>query len=606
MIGNVLVHLRIIVSYTAEAEQWLAQSMESKINLKPLHQQYSAFYSHSQSARDDKLHWIELFATILLIGIFIALERLRRARAMLQVWNQNLQSQIERRPRELQTAREEADRVVEYAADPLLVLDLNRRIGRFNHAAAELIGGDPSSLLHRPIQELFHTSNSEGGDHEERWLQTDAGNQVPVLLSTSLLMGEGDNQLGEVWSLRDISQVKQLYADMHTYQQAIDRLLLLTVADTQGIITYANSNFLERTGYREEEVIGQNHSLLNSGYHTNEFWSEFWKAITSGEVWHGEICNQDKQGHKIWSDSSVSPMFNVNGEKSGYLAIRVDITEQVELRNERERQAYEGGIEEISSSILHNIGNTITGAEHQAIDIKQRMDALSRVVNYLQRLSQQQPLPDGESPRLQQLSETLGDFISHSGHTLQQQASTFSHIEGIIAAQRQVVQGGNWMSRFDLSEAVHEVEQLMQSILEKYQTALTVHLDQAPVAVTLPKSPFQQMLANLIKNSCESIGEQVLLGKIAQGQVTITITQSKSQNKFTVMVEDNGVGIPKQKQQEIFSRGVTSKESGTGQGLHSLALFIQRLSGEIKVESEGTGQGACFSITLPVDGESNE
>ena len=146
----------------------------------------------------------------------------------------------------------------------------------------------------------------------------------------------------------------------------------------------------------------------------------------------------------------------------------------------------------------------------------------------------------------------------------------------------------------------------MQSILEKYQTALTVHLDQAPVAVTLPKSPFQQMLANLIKNSCESIGEQVLLGKIAQGQVTITITQSKSQNKFTVMVEDNGVGIPKQKQQEIFSRGVTSKESGTGQGLHSLALFIQRLSGEIKVESEGTGQGACFSITLPVDGESNE
>lgn len=603
-VGNTLVHLQIIVEYTAKAEQLLQRSIESQdlIDLKPIRQLYSEFYAEAQQARDEQLRWVELFAVMLLIGVMVMLERLRRAKLMLHFWNMNLQAQVDRRTEELEQARREAEQVIEYAADPLLILDVNRCIARFNHAAAELIGGDPASLLQRPIQELLRTSATKESV-EEQWLMTASGHQVPVLVSSSKIEESGNRALKEVWSLRDITQVKQLYADIHSYQQVIDQMLLLTVADIEGNITHANPLFLESTGYSREEIIGQNHRILNSGFHPPTFWQQFWGTISNGEIWQGEICNQNRQGKKIWNNTSVSPMFNVEGERSGYLAIRIDITEQVELRQEREQRAYEGGIEEISASILHNIGNAVTGAEYQLLQLNKRFGMLNRVVVYLQQLATQTPLPEGESVRLEKLSQVLADFL-HSGSTvLEQEASTFSHIEGIIAAQRQLVQGGVWMSRFGLSEAVYEVQQLMQSILGKYRTTLELNLEKAPVAVTLPKSPFQQALANLLKNCCESIGEMIQDKRIEEGVVSITIRQLKDGEQFEVIVEDNGGGIAEDQMEEIFCRGVTSKETGTGQGLHSIALFAQNLQGSVEAFSDGEGQGARFVLTLPTDGD---
>ena len=604
-VGNALVHLRIIVLYTTQAEDWLRRAVDSQreMRLDRYRERYNSFYSDAQERSATRGHWIELFAALLFIGILITLERLYHARGVLRSWNMNLQQQVEQRTVELEAARQEADRVVEYAADPLLVLDTEQRVVRYNQAAAQLIGGEEKSLLGRPVDSLFHALSTQAG--EEQWLLSADQRQIPVLLSTSKLVGEEKKILGEVWSLRDITQVKQLYADIQSYQQAIDRLLLLTVTDTDGRIVHANSIFLERNGYSKEEVIGQTHRMFSSGYHPKRFWSQFWQTISAGEIWHGEICNRTKSGEKVWNDSSIAPMFNVEGELTGYLAVRVDITEQMELREERERLAYEGGIEEISSSILHNIGNTITGAEHQAAAVKERIDGLGRVVQYLQRLGQQSPLPDGESARLQRLSEVLGEFIEYGQETLLQQESTFSHIEGIIAAQRQVVQGGNWVSRFELAESVHEVVRLMENILQKFDTALHLNLQEAPTAVLLPKSPFQQMLANLLKNGCESIGEQMeRSGEQYGGEITLTVTTAGQQ--FVVEIQDNGVGIAEENLEEIFSRGITTKESGTGQGLHSIALFVQRVGGTIEAKSEGTGTGAQFTIVLPIEGEELE
>ncbi len=555
-IGNALTHLEIIVTYTAEAQQLLKQVIDgaNQLNVDQVRKHYSQFYSHAQQKRDWRNHWIELFAAILLITILVTLERLRRARAELRNWNLHLQQEVEKQTQALDLAKQEAERVIEYAADPLLVVNMNHLIVRFNQAAKTLIG-DSDSLLGRPIQTLFQVpqSNSQHAalqfHEDEQWVITAQQHLVPVLRSTSDLFGRSGNKIGEVWSLRNITEVKELHTQIQSYQQAIDRLLLITVSDTKGDIIHANQRFLDRTGYMLEEVLGKNHRLLNSGYHPKSFWKSFWHTIIKGEIWHGEVCNKSKSGEMLWSDSSIAPLYNVEGEMTGYLAVRVDITDRMELREERERQAYEGGIEEISSSILHNIGNAITGAEHQAGEIRVRIGSLGRVVGYLERLSQQQPLPEGEEARLHKLAQTLEQFVHYGEDVLHQQETTFTHIEEIIHAQRQVVQGGTWMSRFELETAIDEVVQLMRNILERYQTELVIDLQQAPVAVTLPKSPFQQMLANLIKNSCESIGEQMMQEEGGEGRITLTLSGEENREGFVLTIQDNGIGIPREKQE---------------------------------------------------------
>ncbi|MBT3846016.1 MAG: PAS domain S-box protein [Gammaproteobacteria bacterium] len=606
LIRNGTVHLQMIVTHTREAQQWLQQSLKiaDQQHLSELQQQYRALYETFQNQQDLKMRWLEMVAAVMIAGILLVLERLRRARVALRAWNHRLQHEVERRTVQLQQAQQEADRVVEYAADPLLVVDLENRVGRYNQAALGLFGAT-RKILHQPVNDLFYQLKRDVADgfpyEEEQWVINDQDALVPVLLSTSELVGEEGESLGQVWSLRDISLVKQLYADIQSYQSAIDQMMMVTISGVDGVIRYANSLYLETTGYQQQEVIGQKHSLLNSGYHPKSFWAEFWRVISSNQVWHGEICNRNKKGELFWSDSSISPMFNVEGNKTGYLAVRIDVTEQLEYRKERERQAYEGGVEEISSSILHNIGNTIMGAEHQAVEVQKRIHGLLRVTQYLHKLSQSEPLPNGEGGRLEKLAKTLEQFVHYGEQTIKKQVSTFSHIEGIIEAQRKVVQGGVWLSRFEINEALADVVQLMENVLEKYNTTIHLNIESAPELVTLPKSPFQQMLANLIKNSCEAIGEKMEKSGPMDGEVHLSIETMERGEQFTIQVSDNGVGISEKVLQKLFTRGVTTKESGTGQGLHSMALFVQSLDGSLSVDSEGLGLGAQFTVVLPVE-----
>jgi signal transduction histidine kinase len=85
------------------------------------------------------------------------------------------------------------------------------------------------------------------------------------------------------------------------------------------------------------------------------------------------------------------------------------------------------------------------------------------------------------------------------------------------------------------------------------------------------------------------------------GEVHLSIETMERGEQFTIQVSDNGVGISEKVLQKLFTRGVTTKESGTGQGLHSMALFVQSLDGSLSVDSEGLGLGAQFTVVLPVE-----
>lgn len=116
------------------------------------------------------------------------------------------------------------------------------------------------------------------------------------------------------------------------YRRAVDAAAIFSETDLNGRITYVNDQFCVVSGYSREELLGQNHRLLNSGLHSADFFAAMWRTIALGNVWKGEICNRAKDGRLYWVDSTMVPVLDdTTGLVDRYLSIRFDISEKRQL-----------------------------------------------------------------------------------------------------------------------------------------------------------------------------------------------------------------------------------------------------------------------------------
>ena len=117
------------------------------------------------------------------------------------------------------------------------------------------------------------------------------------------------------------------HVDPKYLEKAVDAHAIVSIADASGNITHVNQKFCDISGYTMAELLGHNHRMLKSGVHLPSFYQKIWDTLLSGESWHGDICNQRKNGERYWVNASITPILNGNPLATQYVSIRTDISE---------------------------------------------------------------------------------------------------------------------------------------------------------------------------------------------------------------------------------------------------------------------------------------
>jgi signal transduction histidine kinase len=292
------------------------------------------------------------------------------------------------------------------------------------------------------------------------------------------------------------------------------------------------------------------------------------------------------------------------------LYINEQLQREIDERNRLEQYAsFQAGIAEMSASVLHNIGNTITGAQGHLLKLEHQRKNLSGLIKVFKAAAgwfvdrEPDPVQIGKTRQLLQGAERLlNDVAGESGSVqagLDAIDRSMHHVAEIIQMQRGVSRPVLTATHFGIQQMVDDTLGMIEESIEKRAIQVEVSIADSLETLFLPRNPMIQMLLNLVKNSVESIQERKQTEAELIGKIVIRI--ERQAERAMLMVEDNGVGVEAERLSEIFKFGESSKERGSGFGLHSVANFIKSIEGEIHLESEGVNRGARMVVLLPVD-----
>ncbi len=499
------------------------------------------------------------------------------------------------------------------AAFSIISTDTNGVIKSFNAYAEKLLGYKAEEVIDQQILEIVHDVNEvitmadklsaemnveikpgfevfiakarNGSIDENDWtyIRKD-GTRFPVRLSVTALYDHNNTISGFLGIAKDLiieTKIKQelqlsnntLDETMFELKQqkfAIDQHSIVAITDVKGTIIYANENFCKISQYKREELIGQNHRIVKSGYHNQEYFTRMYDIIANGGVWQGEICNKAKDGSLYWVNTTIVPYKDAKTQKPiRYISIRTDITERKKAEFEREQLLEEitqsnKELKQFSYITTHNLRSPLTNL----LGICALLD-VSKIEH-----KQTAMLIEGFKKSTYHLNETLNDLINiliiKENRNLPTNIIDFNHTLKVVTDSIHRLIGNSGLK-----------------ILADFSDLASVIFNNAYM-----ESIFLNLITNAIKYAHP------------QRRPELVIVSSRNDNQQIQLVfRDNGIGMDMERVgNKIFGlyQRFHANSDSKGIGLYLIHSQITALGGTIEVSSQ-VNIGTTFTINFRKD-----
>lgn len=350
--------------------------------------------------------------------------------------------------------------------------------------------------------------------------------------------------------------------EISDYKSALDEASIIAITNQKGIITHVNDNFCKISKYSREELIGEDHRIINSGYHPKSFIKELWSTIAKGKVWKGELRNKAKDGTHYWVDTTIVPFLNYDGKPYQYVAIRSDITERKKgeelIKHMLTTTEYQNKqLVDFCNIVSHNLRAPLVNISmllellEESNDEEDRIELLKRI-----------------KPVVTHLNEIFDELV-----------------ESLQIRQDSEIQSIN----VDLKNCTEKILMNFDAQIRSYNATISMDFDEVPV-LYYPHKYIDSILTNLISNAIKY--------KSPDRNLILEIKTKIVDNHTILTVKDNGLGINLERHKEsIFKIRKIFHEhpDAKGFGLFMTKTQVEAMGGTIWLESQ-TDVGSTFFI----------
>jgi len=343
--------------------------------------------------------------------------------------------------------------------------------------------------------------------------------------------------------------------DLADVNYALEKSAIVAVTDTRGIIKFVNEKFCEISKYSREELLGQDHRILNSGYHSKEFIRGLWTTIARGHIWRGELRNRAKDGSIYWVDTTIVPFLNTAGKPYQYMAIRYEITDRKRTEKLLQEQAALARLGEMAAVVAHEVKNPIAGIRGALQVISSRM-----------------------APELRDRA-VMGDIIAR-----------LDGLNGVVQDLLVFARPRELRTEaVDLAALLHTTLDLIRR--DPTCASIDFPIEGTSVPVQADPAQLQLVFQNVLMNAAQAMN--------GQGRVGVAIAASDGMCR--VSITDSGPGMPPDVLEHAFEPFFTTKSRGTGLGLPLAKRIIEAHGGQIEIATPSSG-GTVVTLRLPVPG----
>lgn len=356
---------------------------------------------------------------------------------------------------------------------------------------------------------------------------------------------------------KDITDVKEYEQELERFKQAVENASdHIIFTDPDGTVLYANPSCSAITGYEPDEIIGANPKMWG-GLMSKEFYADMWKVIkTDKKMYSGKLKNKRKNGDVYDASVAIFPILDDERNLKFFVGIERDITDEQEVDRLKT---------EFVSVASHQLRTPLTGIRW----------LLELIATNTKLSKEQQQIIDEITINTDRMVTLVNDLLD------------VSHIE---AGRKFAIEPSKVKLKFLLKEAV-DVNKIKA---EKKKIKIELDLDK-DVSLFIDANKVKEVISNLIDNAI----------KYSKSGKSIYVSTSVSKTKFEVRVKDEGVGIPRSQQNQVFNKffradnAVKMQASGSGLGLYIAKSIVEAHGGVMSFESE-QDKGTTFIISMPI------